>query len=247
MQKRRHSRGITHFVFFVFFHTNPSICKWHIYIAHIYIYIAQNFYAMTSVCVWSLNGAVISQTMAVTPQDHQASPARGTDGNRPNYATVNWLPSAVTCLILNLGLPNTCGPFYQHGLTSIGWISNYIIYRMWGEITSFPNFYGATTEIRECISNYILHFINDKITYLCWDLSYIMLVKGVEEVLQDLIKYHWAFWIMFQDQWKYIRNYQCPKITCVVVSTVVADVLAPLGARTSATTVMTINVLCGDM
>ena len=43
----------------------------------------------------------------------------------------------------------TCGPFYKHGLTLIpAWISNYIHYNMWDEITyPFLNFNGATVEV----------------------------------------------------------------------------------------------------
>ena len=41
------------------------------------------------------------------------------------------------------------GPFYQHGLTLIpAWISNYIHYKEWDEITyPFLNFNGATIEV----------------------------------------------------------------------------------------------------
>ena len=41
------------------------------------------------------------------------------------------------------------GPFYKHGLTLIPvWISNYIQYKVWDEITyPFPNFNGATVEV----------------------------------------------------------------------------------------------------
>ena len=43
----------------------------------------------------------------------------------------------------------TRGPFYSHGLTLIpAWISNYIRYNMWDEITyPFLNFNGATVEV----------------------------------------------------------------------------------------------------
>ena len=41
------------------------------------------------------------------------------------------------------------GRFYLHGLTLIpAWISNYIHYKLWGEITyPFLNFNGATVEV----------------------------------------------------------------------------------------------------
>ena len=44
---------------------------------------------------------------------------------------------------------NNSGPFYKHGLTLIpAWISNYIHYNMWDEITyPFLNFNGATVEV----------------------------------------------------------------------------------------------------
>ena len=42
-----------------------------------------------------------------------------------------------------------CGPFYYHGLTLFpAWISNYIHYKMWDEITyPFLNFNSATVEV----------------------------------------------------------------------------------------------------
>ena len=46
-----------------------------------------------------------------------------------------------------LGASN--GPFYLHGLTLIpAWISNYIQYKLWDEITyPFLNFNGFTVEV----------------------------------------------------------------------------------------------------
>ena len=39
------------------------------------------------------------------------------------------------------------------------WISNYIHYKMWEEITyPFPDFNGATVEVWEWINNFIPHF-----------------------------------------------------------------------------------------
>ena len=50
---------------------------------------------------------------------------------------------------------------------------------MYDEITyPFPNFNGATVEVLEWISNFILHFTGHVITCPCWDYSYITLVKG---------------------------------------------------------------------
>ena len=63
------------------------------------------------------------------------------------------------------------------------WISNYIHYKVWDEITyPFLNFNGCTIEVKEWISNFISHFIMDVITYPCWDWSYTMFVKGVPGV-----------------------------------------------------------------
>ena len=47
-----------------------------------------------------------------------------------------------------------------HMLTLISsWISNYILHKMWGEITyPYPNFNGCTVEVREWISNFESHF-----------------------------------------------------------------------------------------
>ena len=44
---------------------------------------------------------------------------------------------------------NSWVPFYEHGLTLIpAWISNYIHYKVWDEITyPFLNFNGATVEV----------------------------------------------------------------------------------------------------
>ena len=66
---------------------------------------------------------------------------------------------------------SSMGPFYQHGLTlTPAWISNCIHYNMWDEITyPFLNFNGATVEVEEWISNFILHFSGYVITHPCWD------------------------------------------------------------------------------
>ena len=43
---------------------------------------------------------------------------------------------------------------------------------MWDEITyPFPNINGCTVDVLECISDVILRFMMDVITYPCWDLS----------------------------------------------------------------------------
>ena len=65
--------------------------------------------------------------------------------------------------------------FKQYPLT---WISDYIHYKVWGEITySFPNFNGCTVEVWEWISDFTPHFIKDVITYSCWEWSESMSVK----------------------------------------------------------------------
>ena len=61
--------------------------------------------------------------------------------------------------------------FYWHGLTlTRAGISNYIHYKVWGEITNpFLHFDGSTVEVWEWISNFIPHFTGHVITYPCWD------------------------------------------------------------------------------
>ena len=63
------------------------------------------------------------------------------------------------------------GPFYQHGVTLLpGWISNYILYKVWDEITyPFWDFNGVAVEVSEWISNFIPHFSGHVITYPFWD------------------------------------------------------------------------------
>ena len=55
------------------------------------------------------------------------------------------------------------GPFYGHASTSIPiWISDYIHYKMWDEITyPFLNVNVCTVEVRQLISNshYTLHLL----------------------------------------------------------------------------------------
>ena len=65
-----------------------------------------------------------------------------------NYPVAGWtsIPEA-----------HTWAPFYLHGLTLISaWLSNYIHYKVWGEITyPFLNFNGAIVEVQEQVSNFI--------------------------------------------------------------------------------------------
>ena len=55
---------------------------------------------------------------------------------------------------------------FDHGLTLIpAWISNYIHYKVWDAITHpFLNFYGATVEVWEWTSNFILFPRNHYLT-----------------------------------------------------------------------------------
>ena len=74
-------------------------------------------------------------------------------------------------LISRCDCVDTRAPLYYHGLTLISaWISNYIYYKLWGEITyPFLNFNGCTVEVYEWISNFIPHFTGHVITNTCWD------------------------------------------------------------------------------
>ena len=73
--------------------------------------------------------------------------------------------------VIILGLLDTWDLVYWHGWTLIlAWISNYIHYNVWDEITyPLPNFNGGTVEIWEWIRNFIPHFTGNVITYPCWD------------------------------------------------------------------------------
>ena len=54
------------------------------------------------------------------------------------------------------------------------------------EITySFPNFNSEAVEIWERINNFISHFTEHVIIYSCWDLSYVMSVKGPATMIFD--------------------------------------------------------------
>ena len=68
------------------------------------------------------------------------------------------------------GQENNGDRFYQYGLTLIQpWISNYIRYKVWDDVTySFSNFSGATFEVWEGINNFMPHFTEHEITYPCW-------------------------------------------------------------------------------
>ena len=68
-------------------------------------------------------------------------------------------------------LENPMGPFYQQELIIfLAWIRNHMPGKVWNEVTyPFANFNGTTVEVWEWISNILLHFIMDVITYPCWD------------------------------------------------------------------------------
>ena len=63
------------------------------------------------------------------------------------------------------------GPFLLAWLTlTPAWTSNYINYKVWGEITYlFPNFNASSVEIYDWISDFIPPFIGHVITYPWWD------------------------------------------------------------------------------
>ena len=52
------------------------------------------------------------------------------------------------------------------------WISDYIHYKVWDEITyPFPNFNSGTVEVWEWMNNFNPQLTGHVITSLCWDLS----------------------------------------------------------------------------
>ena len=68
-------------------------------------------------------------------------------------------------------IPKLPGPLLLTWIDLIpAWISNYIHYKVWDEITyPFPNFNGCTVEVWEWITNFIPHFTRCVMTYPCWD------------------------------------------------------------------------------
>ena len=73
----------------------------------------------------------------------------------------------IQCVNADELLHKAWGPFYWHGLTLIpAWISNYIHYKVWDEITyPFPNANGGTVEVWEWMSNFMPHFTGHVIAY----------------------------------------------------------------------------------
>ena len=70
-------------------------------------------------------------------------------------------------VIMFFTIDATWGSFYWHGLTLFpAWIINHMPSKVWNEITHlFPNFNGAVVGVWEWISNFIIHFMMDVITY----------------------------------------------------------------------------------
>ena len=62
------------------------------------------------------------------------------------------------------------GSFNKQGLTLISaWISKYINYKAWDEITNpFPNFNGATVEIWEWISRSTKYVVTTQMQLCVW-------------------------------------------------------------------------------
>ena len=57
------------------------------------------------------------------------------------------------------------------------WISKYIHYKMWDEITyPFPNLISAIVDVWEWIINFVTHSTTNVLTYPCWDWSNSMLI-----------------------------------------------------------------------
>ena len=80
---------------------------------------------------------------------------------------------SLTHILMVMGIvrfPNSWGHFSYDGFTLIPvWISNHTASKVWYVIACpFLNFKGATNEVWEWISNIILHFMMDVITYPCW-------------------------------------------------------------------------------
>ena len=95
---------------------------------------------------------------------------------------------------------------FWHKLLMSSWISNYIHYKMWDEITCpFTNINGATVEVWGWKSNFIPHFTGHVITYPCWDLSHSVLSKGAHE----------GIWRTTTPEWKTFLK-QGPKPSCIM-------------------------------
>ena len=73
-----------------------------------------------------------------------------------------WKTISTICVI-------SASAFHEYELTLIPvWISDYIHYQMWDEITNpFPNFNGATVEVWEWISNLFYPIFHWSCHYLC--------------------------------------------------------------------------------
>ena len=80
---------------------------------------------------------------------------------------------------VNTVMVTSWDPFYWRGLTLIpAWISNYICYKVWDEMTfQFLNINCATVDVWQWICNFIQHFTGHMVSYPCWDFSQSVLVK----------------------------------------------------------------------
>ena len=129
---------------------------------------------------------------------------------------------------------NTSGPFYWHGLTLITvWISNYIRYQVWDEITyPFQNFNGGTVEVWELIINFNPYFILGMWSLIHGGIKVSKVGPSllVMELLQSCTKPS-----ICSTWWCEISGRQRnPTRYLKLLTLVAADDLAPLGTRTSA-------------
>ena len=85
-----------------------------------------------------------------------------------------WITTVFSCTDSPTGwlaYPNKSGAPLQTRINLFpAWISKYIHYKMYDEITSpFPNFNSATVEVWEWKSNFITHLTGHMVTYSCWN------------------------------------------------------------------------------
>ena len=106
---------------------------------------------------------------------------------RPSCLSLNVLNDVLTWKDVEQVIPTAILLYNHKGLFSLTWISNHMPSKVWDEITyPFPNFNGCTIKVGEWISNFISNFIMDVVTYLSWDYSQFILVKGALELLRTV-------------------------------------------------------------